>query len=261
MRETRRPVVLVVLLVVGAVAAAACAGLPTPTAPARGTAAASTPAPPFPSPTPGASITPTLTPAPSITPAATPAPTRRPTQAPSPTAVPTPAGPTSDAFWTAVERAIVAAGTLEIDITGVTAGTLRYEADASATAIEGVVGFVCVDGRAYDGQSGFTTLPGTWTCGPPALTAGFRSIGQPTDAWSRDIPTDRARRHSVVEHGSTWTWRYEATSPYLGGAVAASVTIDRATGRITAARRTDPTGVTRYAFRYGATFPPIVVPR
>ncbi len=259
MRETRRLVVVVLLV---GVATAACAATPTPTAPARQTAAASTPAPPPPSPTPGASTAvPTSTPAPSITPAATPAPTRRPTQAPSPTAVPTPAGPTSDGFWAAVERAIVTAGTLEIQITGVTAGTLRYEADASATAIEGVVGFVCVDGRAYDGQSGFTTLPGTWTCGPPALTAGFKGIGQPADAWSRDIPTDRARRQSVVENGSTWTWRYQATSPYLGGAVAASVTIDRATGRITAARRTDPTGVTRYAFRYGAKFPPIVVPR
>ncbi len=179
---------------------------PTPTAPARETAAASTPAPPSPSPTPGIDH---------------PDPHARPVDhacrdagadaSPHPGPVadrgPTPAGPTSDAFWTAVERAIVAAGTLEIDITGVTAGTLRYEADASATAIEGVVGFVCVDGRAYDGQSGFTTLPGKWTCGPPALTAGFRGIGQPTDAWSRDIPTDRARRHSVVEHGSTWTWR------------------------------------------------------
>jgi hypothetical protein len=154
----------------------------------------------------------------------------------------------------------VSAGTLEITIGGSTA-TFRFEPRASATAVEGVLGFVCVHGRAYDGQSGFTALSGTWTCGPEALAAGFRAIGQPADAWNDDIPTDRGRRESVVEDGSTWTWRYGATSPYVGGDVTASVTIDRATGRVTTARRIDPTGVTRYTFRYGVDFPTIAVPR
>jgi len=259
---------LAVVVLLAGVVAAACAGPVAtsfpPVAPALTPVPAATPTPsPAPS-TPGASPSATVPATPSGIPAPTPAPSPVPTTipepSPSPTAIPTPAGPTADDFWALVRRGVVSAGSLEVAIGGSDA-TLRFEPTASATAIDGVVGFVCMNRRAYDGQSGFTALPGTWTCGPGALSAGFRAIGQPADAWNDDIPTDRARRESVVGDDSIWTWRYGATSPYVRGEVTASVTVDRATGRVTAARRTDPTAVTRYTFRYGADFPPIKVPR
>lgn len=164
-------------------------------------------------------------------------------------------------FWGFVDRGIRAAGRLEVGIDGPNAGTLRYQADASATVIEGVVGFVCIARRAYDGQSGFTQIPGSWTCGAAALVAGFRKIGQPLDAWNATVPADDARRESVTVRGDTWTWSYRATSPFYGGRVTAVVTIDRRTLRVTAATREDPTGVTKYSFRYGADFAAIAVPR
>jgi hypothetical protein len=226
---------------------------PTPAA----TPAAPTPPPASPSDpaTPGASITSM----PTASPAATPSP--RPT--PTAPARPSPGAdlPNPDGFWGLVARGVRRDGTLVVEIAGPAAGTLRFEVDASATVIENVVGFVCVGGRAYDGQSGFTTIPGRWTCGVDALIAGFRSIGQPIDAWNATIPADRARRESVTVRGDTWTWTYRATSSYYGGAIAATVTLDRSSLRITSARRTDPTGETRYAFRYGADFPAIAVPR
>ncbi len=225
--------------------------MPGGSVPASGNAAASpreAPASPAPLATnPGAAATSTATPTPT----------------PAPTTVPSPGAdtPTPDSFWSLVERGLRAAGRVEVEISGPNAGTLRFEPDASATAIEGVVGFVCLGGRAYDGQSGFTRIPGQWTCGAPALVAGFRGIGQPIDAWNSSIPTDARRRESITLDGSTWTWRYRATSPFYGGDVQVTVTLDGAKRRITAARRVDPTGVTRYSFVYGAAFPPIAVPR
>lgn len=197
---------------------------------------------------------------PSAPPIATPsaAPTRSPT--PRPSATPA-AGPTVAEFWSRVERGIRSAGRVEVDITGPNTGSLRFEPDASATVIDDVVGFVCVGGRAYDGQSAFTRLPGRWTCGAPALVAGFRSIGQPIDAWNATIPTDSRRRERLTVDGDRWTWTYRATSPYYGGAVSATVVLDRASRRVVEARRTDPTGATTYDVRYGVDFPPIAVPR
>jgi hypothetical protein len=226
---------------------------PTPDAAASGAAspAMATPAAAFsPSPTPAASPSPT--PAAAATEAATP----RPSSAP---ATAGPPGP--DDFWALVERGIRDTGRLEVAIDGPNAGTLRFEPDASATVIEGVTGYACVGRRAYDGQSGFARVPGTWRCGGPALVAGFRNLGQPIDAWNRTIPADRGRRESLAIKGDTWTWRYRATSPFYGGAVTASVTMDRGTRRITSAQRKDPTGTTRYTFRYGADFPPITIPK
>ena len=247
------------VLVAGCGPVASPSPAPTPS-PVVAPTDAPTPEPTF-APSPTATAEPSPEPA-TASPTASPAPT--PTLAPSPTPRPTAtpaAGPTVDAFWSRVERGIRAAGRMEVEIAGPNAGALRFEPDASATVIDGVVGFVCVGGRAYDGQSSFTRLPGRWTCGAPALTAGFRSIGQPIDAWNATIPTDNARRETLAVEDGRWTWRYRANSPFYGGAVTASVTLDPATGRIVAARRVDPTGTTRYTFDYGAEFPPIAVPR
>ncbi|MFH1475352.1 MAG: hypothetical protein ABIG85_05775 [Chloroflexota bacterium] len=217
------------------------------------TPVATTPtAPPVQTQTPGptASATPTPTPVATTTPSAT-------STTPSPGEdTPTPGG-----FWGLVESGIGKAERLEVAIDGPNVGTLRYEADASATVIEGVVGFVCLGRRAYDGQSGFTAVPGSWTCGAAALIAGFRTIGQPLDAWNATLPSDDARRESVTVRGDTWTWSYRATSPYYGGRVTAVVTLDRRTLKVTAATREDPTGITTYTFHYGASFPAIAVPR
>jgi hypothetical protein len=259
-------VTLAIALSAVAAGCGGAAGLPAsraPSAPAAEAPAGSPVALPSPAATtsyatPSPTAAASLGPAPArTTPPATPTASARSSATPRPT----PAEPTAGSFWALVEDGVREARRVEVEIAGPNAGTLRFQATASATVIEGVVGFVCTGGRAYDGQSGFTTLPGKWTCGVKALTAGFRAIGQPADAWSSTIPTDRNRRESVVEGQGTWTWRYSASSPYLGGAVAATVTLDRATGRITAARRTDPTGTTRYSFQYEADFPPITVPR
>jgi len=232
-------------------------GPPAPTDAASGVTASGPPTPAAvlgPSPTPSGSAPPAATAAA----AATPAVTARPSRSPAP---PTAGPPRPDDFWALVERGIRDAGRLEVAIAGPNDGTLRFEPDASATVIDGVTGYACVGRRAYDGQSGFARVPGTWRCGGPALVAGFRNLGQPIDAWNRTIPTDRGRRESLSIKGDTWTWRYRATSPFYGGAVTASVTMDRATRRITGAQRSDPTGSTRYRFRYGADFPPITIPR
>lgn len=250
-----------------ALAAVACAPVPTapPAVPPASATASPTPAAvvsatPSPSPVPTPAPTPPPTPPPTAPPS--PSPTAAATVSPTPSATPraTPAGPTTDELWARVERGIRDAGRLEITIDGPAAAALRFEPAASATVVDGVVGFVCVGGRAYDGQSAFTRLPGSWTCGADALVAGFRGIGQPIDAWNRTIPTDTRRAESVVVDGGRWTWRYRATSPFYGGAVSASVTLDPATRRVVAASRRDPTGETRYTFRYGADFPPIAVP-
>jgi hypothetical protein len=254
---------VIAAVAVAAVLVSACGAAPTPGPSAAGPTAPVTP---------DAAVTPTPSPppeatSPSPTAGATATPRPSPTPAPSPTAsstvVPSPGAdtPTPDTFWTLVERGIRAAGTLEIGIDGPNAGTLRFEPGASATVIEDVVGFVCVGGRAYDGQSAFTRLPGRWTCGAPALVAGFRGIGQPIDAWNATIPTDTRRRERLEIRGDRWTWTYRANSPFYGGAVTATVILDRSTRRVVEARRTDPTGATTYDFRYGSDFPPIAVPR
>lgn len=264
-RRRRTAAVLVALL---ALVAAACGPAPTPSpSPSPAAVATATPGPtPSPTPVPTAAPTATPTAAPTTVPTATPAPTAvaspAPTATPAATARPaaTPSGPTADEFWSRVARGIRDAGRLVVVIDGPAAGSLRFEPAASATVIDDTVGFVCVDRRAYDGQSAFTALPGSWTCGAAALVAGFRGIGQPIDAWNRTIPTDTRRAESVVVQDGRWTWRYRATSPYYGGAVSASVTLDPRTRRVVEASRKDPTGATRYAFDYGADFPPIAVP-
>jgi hypothetical protein len=252
---------LAVSLLLSAAVAVAC-GNPS-VSPAAATVAPSTPPAPA---TVGPSIplpaTPDVTPSPaaSARPTATPAATKTPARTPTPT--PSAAGPTPDGFWALVERGLRGAHRLRVDISGpnANAATMRFEPDASATVIEDVVGFVCVDAHAYDGQSAFTAVPGAWTCGAPALVAGFRHIGQPIDAWNSNVPSDESRRETVTTRGNTWTWTYHATSPYLGGKVTATVTLDRGRQRITSARRVDPTGTTRYTFHYGVDFPPIAVP-
>ncbi len=252
------------LLVLIAAAVAACGSTevtPGPASPSSAPGPATTGASLSPQPAPP-SGTPTL--AASPTPGPSTAPTAGPSPIPSPrrTLAPSPGADTSlaDTFWSQVAAGIRAARRLEVGIVGPTLGTMRFQADASATVIDGVIGSVCLAGRAYDGQSGFTALPGRWTCGADALVAGFRHIGQPIDAWNATVPSDTARRETVVVRGATWTWEYRAMSAYLGGAVTASVTLDRASGRITSARRADPTGATRYTFHYGAPFPSIAVP-
>lgn len=258
-----------VLALLAGVAVASCGGTATsppsvaaapsaaPTAPA--TAASPATASPAPSPTPA----PTASPSPTSSPTPSPTPSPAPTATPAATIVPPSKAPypATDAFWNAVARGIRDARRLEVDVDGPTPGTLRFEAVASATVIEGTIGFVCVGGRAYDGQSAFTALPGTWTCGAAALVAGFRHIGQPIDAWNTTVPSDDARRESVSGGGDTLVWSYRATSAYYGGPITVELSLDTATRRITAATREDPTGITTYTFRYGAAFPAIAVPR
>jgi hypothetical protein len=220
---------------------------------------------------------------PSATPSATP--TDRPTpgatvtqpsaSVPVPTAAPTPAGspaesatprpsvvaPTPKSFWAAAARGLAAAKHLQVTLSGPNPGVLRFEPRASATIVDGRVGFVCQDGAAYDGQSGFTQVPGTWKCGAAALSAGFRLIGQPADAWSETSPTDSAITEAVtVGPDGTWAWAYAGASAFNGGRVTATVRLDAKSGRILAARRVDPTGVTTYSFDYALTFPALAVP-
>ncbi len=257
MIAVRRPV-LALVAALAALGVAACGSAATPVASPSAAAVATPAGSPTPPPTP--TPTPSPTPVPSLHPTTSPTPTVAASPTPATTPAATPSGPTADAFWARVERGIRDAGRLLVVIDGPATASLRFETAASATIIDGVVGFVCVGGRAYDGQSAFTRLPGSWTCGARALTAGFRGIGQPIDAWNRTIPTDTRRSESVVVEAGRWTWRYRATSPYYGGAVSATVTIDPTTRRVVAASRSDPTGATRYAFVYGADFPRIAVP-
>src|SRR5512140_778201 len=178
----------------------------------------------------------------------------------SPTARPSLAATTS-AFWAAVTRGLTSARHLEVTITGSNPGVLRYEAKASATIVAGQVGFVCVGGAAYDGQSGFARVPGTWQCGAAALVSGFRRIGQPADSWSATSPSDGSITETVtVRPDGTWRWAYTGLSPFLGGKITARVDLDPATGRIVGARRTAPTGPTPFAFNYAAAFPALAVP-
>lgn len=192
---------------------------------------------------------------------ATPASTT-PAGSPAPSATPRPsAAATTGAFWAAVTRGLAIAKHLDVTITGSNPGVLRYEAKASATMVDGKVGFVCVNGAAFDGQSGFARVPGSWQCGAAALVSGFRRIGQPADSWSANSPSDGSITESVtVGPDGIWTWAYTGISPFLGGRVSARVSLDPVTGRIRAAQRTDPTGATTYAFDYAQPFPAIAVP-
>ncbi len=188
-----------------------------------------------------------------------------PTAAASTAAAATPkvtaAPPTVKTFWAAVTRGLAAAKHLQVTSAGPNPGTLRFEPSASATIAGGSVAFVCVNGAAYDGQSGFARVPGTWQCGAGALVGGFRHIGEPADSWNVSSPGDSVITETVAQAaGGAWTWSYAATSVFLGGRVTARVTLDPASGRILAARRVDPTGTTTYAFDYAVTFPALAVP-
>jgi hypothetical protein len=238
------PRVRVAGFVLVAVALAAACGATPSAAPSASAAAA------------GASSIPTAT---------TPNATRTPRSSGPPGASATPrssgATATAASFWAAVNRGIAASKHLEVTVAGPNPGLLRYEAMASATIVDGKIGFVCLGGAAFDGQSGFARVPGTWECGAAALVSGFRRIGQPADSWNADSPRDASIREAVTAGaGDTLTWTYSGISPFLGK-VTARVTIDRVSGRVVAARRTDPTGTTTYTFDYAATFPVLAVPK
>ncbi len=189
-----------------------------------------------------------------------------PASPPSPTVAPAssqpPAPPTVEALWAAVRRGLDEAGRLRITVIGPSPGVLRYQPDASATVADGQVVFVCTGGRAWDGQGGsFVAVPGAWECGAGALVDGFRNSGQPVDAWSRDLPADQSIVEQVtLEPDGRWRWEYRARSLAFGGSVTTTVWVDPASGRILDARRSDPTGETRYGISYSETFPPIVAP-
>ena len=152
------------------------------------------------------------------------------------------------------------AGKVSVTIDGPAPGELRYEPTSSATAIDGAVKFVCVGGQALDGQSGWLAVPGDWTCGPGALVRGFRTIGQPLDAWSAALPKDSGISESIdVTSGGQWRWTYRAKSPFAGS-VTTRIIVHPTTGRIASATRLDGAGTTDYTFDYEAGFPTIAPP-
>jgi hypothetical protein len=164
------------------------------------------------------------------------------------------------AFWQLVEAGLVDAGAVAVMIEGPSPGELRYEPTASATIIDGRPTFVCIDGQALDGQSGWLAVPGEWTCGVPALIRGFRSIGQPLDAWTPSLPKDSGIREAIaMTDEGRWRWTFRASSPFAGS-VTTRVTVEPGSGRIVAATRTDDVGRTDYTIDYDAGFPPIAVP-
>ena len=209
-------------------------------------------------PTPGLTATPNPSASgPIPTPAPTPAGSPAKSTAPRPSAV----VPTPKSFWAAAARGLSSAKHLQVTLAGPNPGVLRFEPSASATIVGGRIGFVCLDGAAFDGQSGFARVTGTWDCGAAALSGGFRNIGQPADAWNETSPTDNAITEVVgTEPDGTWTWAYVGASAFYGGRVTARVSLDAESGRILAARRVDPTGVTTYSFDYETTFPALAVP-
>ena len=188
-------------------------------------------------------------------------PTAPPTPAASATPRPSSVAATPGSFWAAAERGLTSAKHLQVTIAGANPGVLRFEPGASATIVGGRVVFVCIARGAFDGQSGFARVPGTWECGGAALVSGFRHIGQPADSWNGTSPTDNGITETVsAAADGTWTWAYAGTSPFYGGRVTARVTLDATSGRLLAARRVDPTGTTTYRFDYGVTFPALAVP-
>lgn len=214
---------------------------------------------PFATATPLSSPTATSTPRPTPTPTVSPSPTLSPTIEPSPS--PSAAPPTTTGFWQRVGDAVATSGRLRIRVIGPSPGELRYQPAASATVVDGAVVFVCLGGRAYDGQSGFTEVPGDWRCGTDALVRGFRLAGQPLDAWSSDLPLDQGISEAVEAlPDGTWRWTYRATNPVFGGEVRATVVVDPSTGEIRSASRRDPTGDTTYGISYREAFPEIRLP-
>jgi len=193
---------------------------------------------------------------------APPSPAPSPTPTPTPTRTPNPTAPAVETFWDAVLRGIDVAGHLRITVIGPSPGVLRYEPHASATVVDDRVGFVCVEGAAFDGQSGsFVPVPGAWECGGAALVGGFRNTGQPVDAWSEALPTDDSvAETTTLEPDGRWRWDYTAHSAVFGGTVTTSVWVDPTSGQILDARRDDPTGSTRYGISYATAFPPITRP-
>lgn len=158
-------------------------------------------------------------------------------------------------------RGLSAAGHLQVTISGPNPGVLRYQPSASATIANGQIGFVCVGGAAFDGQSRFARVPGAWVCGAGALVSSFRKIGEPANSWNAASPTDAAITELVsVASDGTWTWSYGGTSVFLGGKVNVRVSLDPKSSRILSARRVDPTGTTTYTFDYSLTFPALAVP-
>jgi hypothetical protein len=250
---------LLVITLVGACGPSAARTSPTPPA-----AATPSPAPvaATASPTPSArSTAPSPAASPSVAPSSTPSASVVPS--PTPTVAPTapPSPPTAAAFWDAAAQAIRSSGRLRVRVIGPAPGELLYELNASATAIDGEVVFVCRDGQAFDGQSGWIEVPGSWTCGADALVAGFRTTGQPLDAWSPELPPDEDIEETLtVAADGTWRWDYSARNPFAGGRVRTIVILDAATGQIRSASRLDPTGETTYGISYSTSFPAIRVP-
>jgi hypothetical protein len=176
---------------------------------------------------------------------------------------PTPATLDADTFWSAVRSGILAdGGRLVVVVAGPASGELRFTADASATMLDGEPIFICTGGRAFDGQGGFARLPGRWTCGVDAFIRGFRTVGQPVDAWSNELNLDRTvrERYDIRDDGD-WRLRYRAENPVLGrGEITVTLVVRPTTGRIVSATREDPLGRTRWTLTYGASFPDIRVP-
>ncbi len=192
---------------------------------------------------------------------ASPVASRTPSPPPAATAHATAATPTVKSFWAAVTRGLSAAGHLQVTISGPNPGVLRYEPTVSATVANGQIGFICLGSAAFDGQSGFARVPGSWDCGAGALVSGLRKIGEPADSWNASSPSNSSIKESVsIAPDGSWTWSYSATSVFLGGKVSVHVSLDPKSGRILAARRVDPTGTTTYTFDYTITFPALAVP-
>lgn len=214
------------------------------------------------SPTGGAALTPGPSESATASPTPSPSPTARPIPTPIPTPTPAPTAPTVEGFWNAVLAGIRDAGRVRLTVIGSSPGVLRYEPDASATVVDGAVVFICADGAAFDGQGGaFIVVPGTWECGGAALVGGFRNTGQPVDAWGEGLLTDASiAERTSLEPDGRWRWEYEARSAVFGGTVTTTVWVDPLSGRLLDARRSDPTGETRYGISYSETFPPITRP-
>jgi hypothetical protein len=251
-----------------AVGMAACGSAATPTPSASPTVGPSTSAPgPTPTPTATPTLEPTSSPDPSPSLDASGEPSNDPSASPdssggpSPTPTPTLPPPSATEVWVLAGATIRDAVRVTVRVTGPSPGTLRYEPEASATVIGGSLVFVCRDSSAYDGQNGFRQVPGTWTCGVAALVSGFRTTGQPLDAWSQTLPLDtNVNETTQVLPDGRWRWAYQGRNPVFGGQIRAEVIVDPATGRIVSASRTDPTGTTTYLLDYAASFPPIIVP-
>lgn len=174
----------------------------------------------------------------------------------------TTAPPSVGAFWAAVVRGLGSGAHLTVTVTGSAPATIYYLTTSSATKVGTRLGFICVDGAAYDGQSGtYVAVPGTYECGAVALADGFRHTGQPVDAWSAGIPGDAGIRETVAAGSDgRWRWTYRATNGFVGGKVTVVLVLDPRTGRLVSGSRTDPIAKTTYTFDYRTTVPKIAAP-